>query len=94
MSFGGHVQDMINRVKFNEDQKKDRKKLSQKMKESFLNSSDRKHSEFIDKVTTQEELEAIKLNIQKEAKSDNRKVNIVFLFIGLVVILIALLLLA
>jgi hypothetical protein len=92
MSFGGHVQDMINRVKFNEDQKKARKKISQKMRESYLSSLDRKHSDFIDKVITDEELEAIKENIRKEAKADNRKAVIIFLAIGLIMIIVALLL--
>ena len=74
MSFGGHVQDMINRMKFNESLKKAHRERYQKLKDAQLIKKGKREPHLIrEKNISEEVLERINKEIRKESNREKRK---------------------
>lgn len=73
MSFAGHTFDMINRMKFNNSQKKNRLKRIQRLKELYLEEVEvYKGLKIHEKEVSETELNEIKNKIRKRITLENR----------------------
>jgi len=95
MSFGGHVQDMINRIKYNEFLKKAHREQYQKLKDAQLIEKGKREPHLIrEKNISEEELEKIKEEIRKESNTEKRKETTRNVIIIVFMIIIGLILLS
>ncbi len=84
MSFGGHVLDMVNRMKANDALRKSRRAKNQRIREKLSDSYEHHgYHPFKDKIVEREELERIKTKIRAELKIEQRNnlIRVVFLTI-------------
>jgi hypothetical protein len=74
MSFGGHVQDMVNRMKENEALRKTHRAKYKKIKDAYINAlGTREHQILSNCNVTKEELEKIKTKIRTDLKKERQK---------------------
>lgn len=79
MSFGGHVQDMVNRMKTNEALRKAHRAKFKKIKDAYINALQTNKRKIIDnRSLSNEELEIIKFQIRNDLKNERRK-NIILI---------------
>ncbi len=85
MSFGGHVLDMINRIKYNEALKNARRERYRKVKDTYLKTMTRSSSRFIDRKNLSDaQLRRLKRRIRIEIIREQRKDYIIALVITLI----------
>ena len=74
MSFGGHVQDMVNRMKENEALRKAHRAKYKKIKDAYINAlGTREHQMLNNCNVLKEELEKIKTKIRNDLKKERQK---------------------
>jgi ABC-type multidrug transport system fused ATPase/permease subunit len=74
MSFGGHVQEMINSIKQNEALKKAHREQYQRIKDAqFIGKENKEHHSIRKKEISEEELEKVKEKIREERNSEKKK---------------------
>ena len=89
MSFGGHVLDMINRTKFNEEQKKARRRSYKKLVEyDEQNLLHHRELHFKGDDISKAELEKIKKTIRENAKKDFKRSAIWLLAISVFIVIL------
>jgi hypothetical protein len=98
MSFGGHVMDMIARVKYNESLKKSRREHYARIKEAYAEGIRNKEPHLLkEKKISKEELEKIKYQIRVKIRRERFKnittsisFTIIVIFISIIVVRYAL----
>lgn len=89
MSFGGHVQDMINRIKFNNSMRKSSKVRFTKIKESYkIHYKDMGLTPMHDVKLTKEKLEKIKKSIRKKLRRESQYDTIKAVIVILIFVLL------
>jgi hypothetical protein len=90
MSFGGHVQDMINRMKNNAAMKTSRRNKFEKSKLGLVDFKYKK-TEYNLPELSDDELQKLRIKLQQEAKEERKKQLIIWsivLILPLIIILI------
>jgi hypothetical protein len=94
MSFGGHVQEMINRMKANEDLRRSRRDKKKKIQNLYLSEDEKEHSVIREVKLSESEMKSVKDKIRNEMKKERIKeivitsVVSVILFVVLIIILL------
>jgi hypothetical protein len=92
MSFGGHVQEMINRMKANEDLKRSRRDKKKKIQTLYLSEDEKEHSAIREVKLSKSEMKSVKDKIRNDLKKERIKEVIitsvvsVILFVVLIII--------
>ena len=87
---GGHIQDMINRVRQNRAQRAQRSAFKDNRRENFSPDSDRSSEPLIFKTVSTKELKEIKKQMRQELKANRikeRNLYAIFLLAALVVLI-------
>lgn len=94
MSFGGHVQEMINRMKANEALKRSRREKKKSLNDLYLSAAEKDHSAIREVKLSENEMNVVKDKIRNELKKERRKEIIittvlsVVLFIALITLFV------